>query len=105
MTNVAFLGLGAIGRPMAGRVALNHSLTVWNRTRRTADTVGPAIGAQVASSPRDAVREADVVITCLSTSKDVASIVDGPDGIAAGIRSGALFIDCTSGDAATSRTI
>src|SRR5262249_38292718 len=40
-----------------------------------------------------------------STSKDVASIVEGPDGIAAGIRSGALFIDCTSGDAATSRAL
>jgi 3-hydroxyisobutyrate dehydrogenase len=105
MTNVAFLGLGAIGRPMAGRVALAHSLTVWNRTRATADSFGPAIGARVASTPREAVREADVVITCLSTSKDVASIVDGSDGIAAGIRSGTLFIDCTSGDAATSRAL
>jgi 3-hydroxyisobutyrate dehydrogenase len=105
MANVAFLGLGAIGRPMAGRVARAHSLTVWNRTRSTADTLGAAIGARVASSPRDAVREAEVVITCLSTSKDVASIVDGREGIAAGIRSGALFIDCTSGDAATSRVL
>ena len=105
MTSVAFLGLGAIGRPMAARVALVHPLTVWNRTRRTADQVGSSIGARVAASPRDAVRDADVVITCLSTSKDVVSILDGPEGIAAGIRPGSLCLDCTSGDAATSRTL
>ena len=103
--NAAFLGLGAIGRPMAGRVARIHDLTVWNRTRATADEFVRTVPCRVAPTPAQAVRDADLVMTCLSTSQDVESILDGKDGILAGIRPGALFLDCTSGDPATARSI
>jgi 3-hydroxyisobutyrate dehydrogenase len=46
-----------------------------------------------------------VVITCLPTSREVELLLDGPDGLLAGLRHGALFLDCTSGDPATSRRI
>lgn len=106
--NTAFLGLGAIGRPMAARVAAaGHPLAVWNRTsERATDFVRHAGGSvRHASTPADAARGADVVITCFSTSPDVAAALDGDDGLLAGIQRGAILVDCTSGDPATSRRI
>ena len=107
MTNVAFLGLGAIGRPMAARLAAaSHiSLAVWNRTSARAASFASESGARHAHTPADAARGAEVLITCLPVSADVESLLDGPDGLLAGIASGALLVDCTSGDPATSRRI
>lgn len=101
---VGFLGLGAIGAPMAAHLARPGPLSVWNRTAERAAEFVARHGGIAAASPREAA-EADVVITCLGTSADVAGLLEGPDGILAGIRPGALFLDCTSGDPATSRRI
>jgi 3-hydroxyisobutyrate dehydrogenase len=102
----AFLGLGAIGRPMAARVAAAFpSLTVWNRTADRAAAFAAEHTVAVASSPADAARDADVVITCLPLSRDVESLLDGPDGLLAGMRKGTTLVDCTSGDPATSKRI
>jgi 3-hydroxyisobutyrate dehydrogenase len=100
--NIAFLGLGAIGRPMAARLASRFPLTVWNRTAAIAEAFGHQVPCRVAPSARDAVAEADVVMACLSTSADVDQLLNGPTGIASALRPGSLFLDCTSGDAATS---
>ena len=62
-------------------------------------------GARAADSPREAASGAEVVITCLPTSQDVERLLDGPDGLEAGLARGSLFLDCTSGDATTSRRI
>lgn len=107
MHSVAFLGLGAIGRPMATRLAQAEgiTLTVWNRTLDKAESFAREMGARTASTPAEAVRGADVVITCFSVSADVASIVNGPDGLLAGMSAGATVVDCTSGDPATARSI
>ena len=104
--NIAFLGLGAIGRPMASRIAAAHlPLAVWNRTSERADEFARQTGARHAATPADAARDADVVITCLSTSPDVYSLLDGTDGLIAGMKHGATLVDCTSGDPGTSRRI
>jgi 3-hydroxyisobutyrate dehydrogenase len=106
MTRVAFLGLGAIGAPMARHlVSPPFELTVWNRTPSRADDFRSVAGVTVADTPADAARNADVVITCLPSSREVAALLDGDDGLEAGLREGALLIDCTSGDPATSREI
>ncbi len=102
---VAFLGLGAIGAPMARKVAERFELTVWNRTRARADELAGTIGARVADTPADAVRGCGTIITCLPTSRDVASLLHGDAGLIAGIDPGALMIDCTSGDPAGARAI
>jgi len=103
---VAFLGLGAIGRPMAARVAARHRLTVWNRTpARGAEFAAAHPAVVVAATPREAAAGAEAVITCLPTSKDVEGLLSGPQGLEAGLETGALLIDCTSGDGATSRRI
>ena len=102
---VAFLGLGAIGTPMAEHLARRGPLLVWNRTQARANDFASAHGVQAARTPREAAAGATVVITCLPTSREVESLLEGPDGLLHGLRPGTLFLDCTSGDPATSRRI
>jgi 3-hydroxyisobutyrate dehydrogenase len=107
MTTVAFLGLGAIGRPMAARLAAapGISLVVWNRTTERARDFPAETGARYAATPADAARATDVVITCFPVSADVDAVLGGAEGVLAGLPRGALLVDCTSGDPATSRRI
>ncbi|HUR94935.1 MAG TPA: NAD(P)-dependent oxidoreductase [Gemmatimonadales bacterium] len=102
--HVGFLGLGAMGARMAAHLARRGRLTVWNRTSARAAEFAARHGAILAATPREAA-DADTIITCLGTSADVESLLDGQDGLLAGVRAGALFLDCTSGDPATSRRI
>ena len=102
---IAFLGLGAIGVPMAARLAGRHDLTVWNRTDRKAMEFAARHSCRAAGTPRLAAAGAEVVITCLPTSADVESLLGGPEGLEAGLSAGALFLDCTSGDPETSRRL
>ncbi len=105
VTKVSFVGLGAIGAPMARHVAAKGELTVWNRTRATADAFAAADACRVADTPREAAAASRIVITCLPTSREVEALLDGPDGLLAGLAPGALLIDCTSGDPGSSRRI
>lgn len=104
MLNVAFVGLGAIGRPMAQRIAAGgFPLTVWNRTAERAVSFAHEAGARHAKTLADAAHGADVVLTCLSTSSDVEQVLES--GLYEGLRRGSTLLDCTSGDPATSRLI
>ena len=104
MTRVAFLGLGAIGAPMAGHLsAPPFQLTVWNRTRAKAEEFGSSHGASVAATPADAARGAEFVVTCLPSSREVEEVIEGADGILGGLARDTVLIDCTSGDPAASR--
>lgn len=104
---VAFLGLGAIGRPMAACLARTPGITlaVWNRTHAKAESFASEFNVAARKTPADAVRDADVVITCLPISADVESLLDGDTGMLGAIKQGATLVDCTSGDPATSRRI
>lgn len=90
---------------MAARLAKQHQLTVWNRTADRARGFAAEHGVQAAATPREAVSGAEVIITCLPTSRDVESLLDGSDGLELGLARGALFLDCTSGDGTTTRRI
>ena len=104
--NPAFLGLGAIGRPMAARVARAFpNLVVWNRTADRSSAFAAEHGVRPAASPAEAAKGADVVVTCFPLSRDVESVLDGPDGLLATMRQGSTLVDCTSGDPATSKRI
>ena len=102
---VAFLGLGAIGAPMARHLAPHYELSVWNRTAARATEFAREHKATAATSPAEAVRGASVVITCLPTSREVEALLDGPDGMFGAFENGATLVDCTSGDPTTSRRI
>jgi 3-hydroxyisobutyrate dehydrogenase len=102
---VAFLGLGAIGAPMARHLVADYELTVWNRTATKAEAFARDNGCRQAATPADAARGARLVITCLPTSREVEALLDGSAGLLASLESGSTLVDCTSGDPATSRRI
>src|SRR5690348_5718128 len=102
---VAFLGLGAIGTPMAAHLARDHQLSVWNRTTERARAFAERYGAAFGATPRETVADAEALVTCLPTSIEVEALLEGDEGILAGIAGTPLFLDCTSGDPATSRRI
>jgi len=103
---VAFLGLGDIGSLMAKHLARDpFDLVVWNRTSSKAEAFARENKARVAATPAEAVKNADVVITCLPSSSEVEAVLHATDGMIDSIRKGAVLIDCTSGDPPTSRSI
>jgi 3-hydroxyisobutyrate dehydrogenase len=101
--SVSFLGLGSIGRPMAKRIAAaGFPFTVWNRTTERATEFVRETTARAAGNVVDAIKDAEIVVTCFSTSADVEEVVDGA---LHAFKPGAILLDCTSGDPATSRRI
>ena len=78
-------------------------LAVWNRTADKAEEFAESNGARVGSSPADAAQRAEVVITCLPSSREVREVLERPDGLLAAMASGSTLVDCTSGDPAESR--
>lgn len=103
---IAFLGLGDIGAPMAAHLAREpFDLVVWNRTASKAEDFARERKARVAATPAEAVKNADVVITCLPSSIEVEAILHGENGMLDALRKGAVLVDCTSGDPPTSRSI
>jgi 3-hydroxyisobutyrate dehydrogenase len=92
-TRIAFLGLGAMGTPMARRVLnAGYPLTVWNRSPRRAEPL-VAKGAEQAPTPADAVRAADVVITMLA---DPAAVREVVAAFAPALRPGATLIESST---------
>jgi 3-hydroxyisobutyrate dehydrogenase-like beta-hydroxyacid dehydrogenase len=89
---VAFLGLGAMGAPMARRIAAAFPTTVWNRNSGRAAPFA-ALGASVAATPREAAALADVVCTMLSDPAALEGVADGPDGLVAGLQPGTIWLD------------
>ncbi len=101
---IAFLGLGAIGAPMARHLArrAGTELRVWNRTTARAAAFAAQHGCIHAPDIATAARGADFVVTCFPVSGDVESLLDE---LLAAMPAGSMLIDCTSGDPATSRRI
>lgn len=102
---VGFAGLGAIGRPIAVHLARRYRLAVWNRTAGKARDFAREFGATAAATRRELAAGREVVFTCLPNSPEVEALLEGPDGLAAGLGAGALLIDLTSGIPATSRRL
>ena len=107
---VAFLGLGVMGWPMAGHLALaGHTVTVFNRTAAKAQAWVQAFAAtgraHHASTPREAAQGADIVLMCVGNDDDVRSVVLGPDGALAGMQLGSILIDHTTASAQLAREL
>jgi 3-hydroxyisobutyrate dehydrogenase-like beta-hydroxyacid dehydrogenase len=98
MMQIALLGCGLMGSPMSRRLlAAGYPLSVWNRTAAKAQALADA-GATVASTPAEAVRHADIVITMLEHGGVVADVLFNPalPGAAQALRPGTLVIDMSS---------
>ncbi|QXZ09178.1 NAD(P)-dependent oxidoreductase [Comamonas sp. Y33R10-2] len=106
-TKVAFLGLGVMGYPMAGHLAMaGHQVTVYNRTASKAQAwVEEFPSGHQAPTPREAVKGARMVFCCVGNDDDLRSIVLGDDGAFAGMESGAIFVDHTTASAQVAREL
>ncbi len=106
MAQVAFLGLGVMGGPMAGHLAKKgHAVTVYNRTAAKAEAWVKANGGAFAATPREAAAGQDIVFACVGNDHDLRGVVLGPDGAFAGMRKGAVFVDHTTASAEVAREL
>ncbi|WP_299864291.1 NAD(P)-dependent oxidoreductase [uncultured Roseobacter sp.] len=106
MAKLAFLGLGVMGGPMAGHLQkAGHDVTVYNRTATKADDWVSTYGGAMAKTPREAVRDADFVMSCVGNDDDLRSVCLGEDGAFVGMTSGTVFVDHTTVSAAVTREL
>ena len=104
---VAFIGLGIMGSRMAANLArAGFELTVWNRTRATAEKFrAEHEGAALAATPADAGASAEIVVTMVVDGPQVERVLLGEDGAATSARPGTLFIDCSTIGPVAARSI
>jgi 3-hydroxyisobutyrate dehydrogenase-like beta-hydroxyacid dehydrogenase len=104
--NVAFLCLGAMGRPMAGHLARGgHAVTVYNRTRAKADAWAAEFGGRVAATPREAAAGAELVFACTGNDADLSEITLGAHGAFGALAIGSVFVDHTTASPALAREL
>jgi len=99
---VGFIGLGQMGGAIAANLKrAGHELTVYNRTRKKAEE----FGAQVANTPADAARDAEVVITMLADDDAVHGVVFGADGLSNTLRPGGIHVSMSTISVALSQQL
>ncbi len=104
--NVAFIGLGVMGYPMAGHLAnAGYQTCVYNRTSSKAEQWCKDYSGSFAATPREAVANADFVFVCVGNDDDLRSVIYGDDGVLAGIKDGAILVDHTTASANVAREI
>ena len=105
MANLGYVGLGAMGGRMAARLlAKGHVVTGYNRTRSKAQWLIER-GMKWADSPRGVCEAADVIFVMVSDSAALEAVVDGPDGLLAGLRAGQVVIDMSTVSPTVSRAV
>jgi len=104
--NVAFIGLGVMGYPMAGYISKGgHNVTVFNRTTSKADKWLSEYKGKKALTPAKASENADFVFTCVGNDNDLSEVTIGKDGIYNTIKKGAVHIDNTTASAEIARKL
>jgi 3-hydroxyisobutyrate dehydrogenase len=107
LADVAFLGLGVMGYPMAGHLRRKggHRLRVYNRTGARAQHWVAEHGGEAAATPRAAAEGCDFVFACVGNDDDLRAVALGPDGAFAGMKPGATFVDNTTASARVAREL
>ena len=104
--NVAFIGLGVMGYPMAGYISkAGHNVTVYNRTTSKADNWLKQYKGTKAETPSKAAENADFIFTCVGNDNDLREVTFGENGIFKTIKKGAVYIDNTTASATIAREI
>jgi len=97
MSNLAFIGLGVMGFPMAGHLAeAGHSVTVYNRSYDKTKKWSSLYEGKVAKTPADAAEGADFVLCCVGNDNDLREVTIGANGAFSNISKGSIFIDHTT---------
>ncbi len=104
--NVAFLGLGVMGGPMAGHLAAaGHSVAVYNRTTAKAEAWAAKHGGRFGRTPAEAAAGAEIVFTCVGNDDDLRAVVAGEGGAFSGMGKGTILVDNTTASAAVAREL
>ncbi|MBI3048577.1 MAG: NAD(P)-dependent oxidoreductase [Acidobacteria bacterium] len=105
MAQLGYIGLGTMGGQMVKRLLdKGHTVTGYNRTRSKAEWLIQA-GMKWADTPREVAKSADLVFTMLTDGKAVKAVVEGPDGVLAGLGRGKVLIDMSTISPALNREI
>ncbi len=108
MANIAWIGLGVMGFPMAGHLLRRggHALTVYNRTAAKADQWVTQYGSgRTAPTPAAAADGADLVFACVGNDDDLRQVTLGDNGAFRAMRNGAVFVDHTTASATIARAM
>ena len=104
--NVAFIGLGVMGYPMAGYISkAGHNVTVYNRTSSKADKWVAEFKGTKANTPAEAADGAEYIFTCVGNDNDLREVTFGDNGIFKTIKKGAIYVDNTTASATIAREI
>ena len=104
--NVAFIGLGVMGYPMAGYISkAGHNVTVYNRTSAKADKWITEYKGSKADTPAKAAEGADFIFTCVGNDNDLREVTFGENGVFKTIKKGSVYIDNTTASATIAREI
>jgi len=105
VAEVGYVGLGVMGNSIVRRLlAAGHQVTVWNRTRAKAEPL-LAAGAGWADSPREVAAAGDLVFTMVTNTEAVRAVTEGEEGVLAGLRKGAIYIDMSTASPANTRAL
>ena len=106
MSRIAFIGIGAMGEPMAGNLlAKNFSVTVIKHRRLEPAARLQALGAKVAHSPADALKGCGIVMLSLPTSREVEEVIIGAQGLADSAAAGTVIVDCSTSNPESTRKL
>jgi len=106
MARIAFIGLGAMGYPMAGHLAQQgHAVTVYNRTVATAQRWVEEYSGAFAQTPALAVLQADFVMCCVGNDDDLREVTLGAQGAFQAMAAGSVFVDHTTASAQVARQL
>ncbi|WP_440923890.1 NAD(P)-dependent oxidoreductase [Candidatus Pelagibacter sp.] len=104
--NVAFIGLGVMGYPMAGYISKGgHNVTVFNRTKSKAEKWIKEYKGKMADTPAEAAKDAEYIFTCVGNDNDLREVTFGDNGAFKTIKKGAVYIDNTTASATIAREI
>ena len=104
--NVAFIGLGVMGYPMAGYISkAGHNVTVYNRTKSKAEKWIGEYKGKMANTPAEAADGADFIFTCVGNDNDLREVTFGENGAFKNIQKGAVYVDNTTASATIAREI
>ncbi len=104
--NVAFIGLGVMGYPMAGYISKGgHNVTVFNRTKSKAEKWIGEYNGKMAETPAEAAKDAEYIFTCVGNDNDLREVTFGDNGAFKTIKKGTVYIDNTTASATIAREI
>ena len=104
--NVAFIGLGVMGYPMAGYISKGgHNVTVFNRTKSKAEKWISEYKGELANTPEEAAKDAEYIFTCVGNDNDLREVTFGDKGAFKSIKKGSVYIDNTTASAKIAKEI